>query len=319
MKEMESIAREFLNHCRSDKNLSTNTLKAYTLDLRQFHQFIDHHDNITSIHQIDRQRLRQYFQQLLQQNKIKTVKRKIATLKAFFNYLEFEERIQENPFHKLRVKIKEPLVLPRVLALPDIQTLFKTLYYRKNDLETREDNDSYGYKSLVRDIAVLELLFATGIRVFELCNLTGDDVNINDDYILVKGKGNKERLIQICHREITAILEEYRQVFPGSDDNGSYFFLNRLGRRLSEQSVRFMIKKYTKMAGLNQTITPHMFRHTFATLLLEEGVDIRYIQQLLGHSSITTTQIYTHVSKHKQKEILSSKHPRNTLHFTQNK
>ncbi len=93
---------------------------------------------------------------------------------------------------------------------------------------------------------------------------------------------------------------------------------NRLGRRLSEQSVRFMIKKYTKMAGLNQTITPHMFRHTFATLLLEEGVDIRYIQQLLGHSSITTTQIYTHVSKHKQKEILSSKHPRNTLHFTQN-
>jgi integrase/recombinase XerD len=213
----------------------------------------------------------------------------------------------------MRLKIKEPFNLPRVLTISEVKKLFNTIYSSKN---TCENYLSYKYKSIVRDIAVSELLFATGIRVFELCNLKKNDMNIEHNFIYIRGKGNRERIIQICNSEITEILKEYMELFHSTDNNNSYFFLNRLGQRLSEQSVRFMLKKYTRLANIERNITPHMFRHTFATLLLEEGVDIRYIQRFLGHSSIITTQIYTHVTKHKEKEILTNKHPRGRLTFT---
>lgn len=305
---------DFLFHCRFEKNLSDNTLKAYSLDLKQFSHFVFTENKITSIRQIDRQLLRQYLKKILISNKVKTVKRKLATLKALFNYLEFDDRITVNPFRKMRIKIKEPLNLPKVMTLYEIKTLFKTLYdFRASS----KKNGYYSYKALIRDIVVLELLFATGIRVFELCNLARNDVNIEQNFINIRGKGNKERIIQICNGEITQVLKEYIKLFHANNGRpDSYFFLNRLGQRLSEQSVRFMIKKYTRLSEIEKNITPHMFRHTFATLLLEQEVDIRYIQQFLGHSSITTTQIYTHVTKHKQKEILTTKHPRGSLSFS---
>jgi integrase/recombinase XerD len=259
---------------------------------------------------IDKQILRGYLQQLHETGKVKTVKRKIATLKAIFTYLEFEDRISVSPFRKMRIKIKEPLQLPGVLTLNEIKTLFQTVYKVRRACS---DAATYTYKSIVRGIVVLELLFATGIRVSELCNLKKIDVNIEQKYIKVNGKGSRERVIQVCSQEIIAILEEYMDLFHQSASWFSYFFINRLGRRLSEQSVRFMIKKYARLSNIKKEVTPHMFRHTFATLLLEEEVDIRYIQQLLGHSTITTTQIYTHITRHKQKEILTTRHPRGSF------
>ena len=313
MNNLRKSVDEFLFHCRFEKNLSSNTLKAYNLDLKQFLEFVFSEMKKTSIQQVDREVLRNYLQKILDNNKVKTVKRKLATLKTLFNYLEFEDRITINPFRKMRIKIKEPFNLPRILTLNEIKKLFNTIYSLKT---TCENYLSYRYKSLVRDIVVVELLFATGVRVFELCNLNKSDVNIEHNFIYIRGKGNKERIIQICHSEITAILMEYTRLFHSTDNKNSYFFLNRLGKRLSEQSVRFMLKKYTRLANIETHVTPHMFRHTFATLLLEEGVDIRYIQRFLGHSSIMTTQIYTHVTKHKEKEILTNKHPRSSLSFT---
>jgi integrase/recombinase XerD len=304
------VINDFLFHCRVEKNLSIHTLKAYKLDLDQFINYLSINGKVIDIEKIDKQTLREYLQQLVENNKIKTVKRKIATLKALFNYLEFEDRIPVNPFRKMRIKIKEPLHLPGVLTLNEVKTLFQTVYQVKQECS---DRSVYTYKSIVRDIVVLELLFAAGIRVSELCNLKKADVNIEQDYIQVNGKGSRERIIQLCSQEVTVIMKEYIGLFHPVGSHFSYFFINRLGHRLSEQSVRFMIKKYARLSGIDKGVTPHMFRHTFATLLLEAEVDIRYIQQLLGHSTIATTQIYTHITSHKQREILTTRHPRGSF------
>jgi integrase/recombinase XerD len=305
--ELTKVMQDFLFHCRVEKNLSVHTLKAYQLDLNQFTHFVSSNGTGVDIQCVDKQLLREYLQKLLETSKVKTVKRKVATLKALFNYLEFEDKISVNPFRKMRIKIREPLVLPGVLTLEEVKVIFQTVYRAKHDCE---DRDTYTYKSIVRDVAVLELLFATGIRVSELCHLKKDHVSLAQKYIQVNGKGSRERIIQVCSQEIITILEEYLGLFHLPGSNFSYFFINRLGHQLSPQSVRFMVKKYTRLSNIKKSITPHKFRHTFATLLLEEGVDIRYIQQLLGHSTITTTQIYTHISNHKQQEILATLHPR---------
>lgn len=171
----------------------------------------------------------------------------------------------------------------------------------------------YAKKVALRNALILELLFATGMRISELCTLTTEQIDFNDYIIKIYGKGSKERLIQICNQNVQALLKRYKDAFECEITTNRFFFINRLGNRLSEQSVRNMITNYAIGAEVPLHITPHMFRHSFATLLLEEDVDIRYIQQMLGHSSITTTQIYTHTSINKQKNILSTKHPRNKL------
>lgn len=307
MDALNKLITDFLFHCRVEKNLSSHTLKAYQLDLNQFTRFVSVNGKAVDILRIDKQKLREYLQRLQETGKVKTVKRKIATLKALFNYLEYEDKIAINPFRKMRIQIREPLVLPNVLTLEEVKELFQIVYRAKRECD---DRGTYTYKSIVRDIAVLELLFATGIRVSELCYLKKEHVDFDRKYIQVNGKRSRERIIQICSPEIITLLEEYIELFHPSGSGFYYFFINRLGHRLSPQSVRFMIKKYARLSNIKKAITPHMFRHTFATLLLEEGVDIRYIQQLLGHSTITTTQIYTHISNPRQQEILTAFHPR---------
>jgi integrase/recombinase XerD len=307
---LEEVMNDFLLHCRVEKNLSSHTIKAYQLDLNQFFNYLFVNGKVMDMKKIDKQVLRDYLYQLQGTNKVKTIKRKIATLKALFTYLEFEDRIAVSPFRKMRIKIKEPLQLPGVLTLNEVKILFRAVY---NVKQACIDTASYTYKSIVRDIVVLELLFATGIRVSELCNLKKGDVNIEQKYIQVNGKGSRERVIQVCSKDIIRIMKEYINLFHPPGSGFSYFFINRLGSRLSEQSVRFMIKKHAQLAKMKKEVTPHMFRHTFATLLLEEEVDIRYIQQLLGHSTINTTQIYTHITRHKQKEILTTRHPRGSF------
>lgn len=165
----------------------------------------------------------------------------------------------------------------------------------------------------MRDVAILELLFATGMRISELCSLHTDDIDLIEGSVKIYGKGAKERLIQICNQNVLIALRNYVGCWNDKIQTSNHFFLNRLGNPLSDQSVRYMIQKYCGQAGISLHITPHMFRHSFATFLLEEDVDLRYIQHLLGHSSITTTQIYTHVTLKKQRDILTYKHPRNKL------
>ena len=162
----------------------------------------------------------------------------------------------------------------------------------------------------LRDAAIIELLFMTGIRISELCSLSNNSINLHTGTILIYGKGDKERRLQITNANVLSILKKYKSNVPFCPDPYAPFFINQNGTPISDQSIRRMLRRYCNLANINLHITPHMFRHTFATSLLDADVDIRYIQEMLGHSSITTTEIYTHVSTAKQTDILTNKHPR---------
>lgn len=173
---------------------------------------------------------------------------------------------------------------------------------------------TYRRRNALRDAAVIELLFSTGMRISELCSLGMNDINLYDRTVLIYGKGAKERRIQIGNDDVINILEIYKKNFQDEIQQCMHFFATQTGNPLSDQSVRRMINKYASLAAIELHITPHMFRHTFATSLLEADVDIRYIQEMLGHSSINVTEIYTHVAMSKQRDILTTKHPRKTLY-----
>lgn len=301
MKSLDTQIQKYLYFCQSQKRLSTKTIKAYQTDLMQFSRLHQEHD----ISQITIDTLECYIATLHETYKPKTAKRKIASLKAFFHYLEYKDIIIVNPFNKMQIKFREPVILPKTIPLSSLELLFKTVYQHYTLAET-----NYQSRKTLQDIAIIELLFSTGIRISELCALKSSDVNLTDCTILVYGKGSKERRIQLANDDVINILSSYRKMFASEINKKHYFFANRYGNAVSDQSVRRMIKKYARIAGIDINITPHMFRHTFATSLLESDVDIRYIQEMLGHSSINITEIYTHVTTSKQLDILKNKHPR---------
>jgi len=303
MDTLNNQIAEYLEYCEYRKRLNTKTLKAYRIDLKQYEHFCSDITDYTSKNTVDR-----FITDLHKQYKPKTVKRKIASLKAFFHYMEYQEQLSENPFAKLDIRFREAKLLPKTIPFHSIQTFLSTLYAQKDQAESE-----YQLHCCIRDIAVIELLFATGMRISELCSLKPSDIDLKSNNILIYGKGAKERIIQLGNQDVINALILYQETFKKDIEACGYFFVNRLQHKLSDQSVRFMINRYTELAGITQHITPHMFRHSFATLLLEQDVDIRYIQRMLGHSSISTTEIYTHVSNTKQKDILIHKHPRNLM------
>lgn len=302
MQDLNSLIERYLSACLYQKGLNTKTIKAYRIDLLQF-------SRQASGLWYSKEQVTDYLALLRPKYKVRSVKRKIASLKAFFYYLEYEGILCDNPFTKIRTRLKEPLILPRTIPLSIIEQLLCQMYSVANTSEPNKPQN----RSAIRDVAVVELLFASGMRVSELCSLKATDINLQDGTIRIMGKGAKERVLQIGNKCVLSALQMYRDLFDYQICSSNAFFVNRLGNQLSEQSVRFMIVKYAEAAGIDLHITPHMFRHSFATFLLEEDVDIRYIQRLLGHSSITTTQIYTHVTAKKERDILLSKHPRNKL------
>ena len=209
------------------------------------------------------------------------------------------------------VRIREARRLPRTVSLEDLRCLFRYLYSRKRSFSA---HDSSAYRRVVRDIAVLELLFATGARVSEICALKRDGVDLTQGSVRILGKRSRRAYdTQLCDEETLEALRAHKAL--GHSAEGDYFFPKSgpSGRHLSDQSVRAMLKTTVRQAGLSLHLTPHMIRHTLATLLLERGVDIRYIQQLLGHSSISTTQIYTSVEAGHQRRLLTAHHPRRSL------
>ena len=301
MNNLQTLIQNYLEYCSTQKCLDKKTLKAYRIDLRQFSEQTD----TTEITEINSSMLEKYISTLHRQYQPKTAKRKIASLKAFFHFLEFKETIDHNPFNRVQVHFREPVKLPKTIPLHTLETFLSTIYMQYKNAKT-----TYQRKNALRDAAVAELLFASGMRISELCALKSSDVNLYDGIILIYGKGSKERRIQIGNEAVIHILKEYQNEFRNEISKCRHFFANQNGKTLSDQSVRRMIRKYCALASIEMRITPHMFRHTFATSLLEADVDIRYIQEMLGHSSINITEIYTHVAVAKQREILASKHPR---------
>lgn len=301
MDTLQTHITNYLEYCQNQKRLNPKTLRAYRIDLAQFSD----HIQSTDISEITSGMLENFIAELHQKYKPKTVKRKIASLKALFHYFEYKELIERNPFNKVHIKFREPALLPKTIPLHTVETFLSTIYKQLSDAKT-----TYQKRNALRDAAVIELLFATGMRISELCSLGVENVNLYDRTILIYGKGSKERKVQIGNDDVASILERYKDDFQTEIQSCGHFFANQNGRELSDQSVRRMINRYTSLAAINLHITPHMFRHTFATSLLEADVDIRYIQEILGHSSINITEIYTHVAMSKQKDILTTKHPR---------
>lgn len=304
MNRLQSHIQNYLDYCQRQKRLDTKTLKAYQIDLSQFSAKI----SITSLSDITSIVLEEFIGELHQKYRPKTVKRKIASLKAFFHYLEYREIIDGNPFNKIQIRFREPVILPKTIPLHTIETFLSTIYKQHKNAQT-----NYQKKKTLQDVAVIELLFATGMRISELCSLKVSDVNLDDKSVLIYGKGAKERKIQLGNDTVIYILKKYKNAFLSEIQEYDHFFVAPSGGALSDQSVRRMIKKYASLAAIEMHITPHMFRHTFATCLLEADVDIRYIQGMLGHSSINVTEIYTHIALSKQRDILAKKHPRNSF------
>lgn len=306
MNNLYILTAKYLEYCKYRKGLNKKTLKAYKTDLTQY---LDYLELISAIQDgLERSSVDSYITRLHTAFKPKSAKRKTASLKAFFRYLVYSEVIKNNPFDKIDTSFREPKLLPRTIPLHVIQAFLSTLYAQMNLARTEHQK-----RCLMRDIAVCELLFATGIRISELCSLSPGALDLKNGTVRIWGKGAKERILQLSHPDVLSALHIYQQEFAKEIGLCDYFFVNRLHRPLSDQSVRFMINKYAALANLNMHITPHMFRHSFATLLLEQDVDIRSIQKILGHSSITTTEIYTHVSNRRQKDLLEKKNPRNMI------
>lgn len=307
----------YLNRCQNEKRLSKDTVKAYRLDLYQYRDYL-YEMKMKSLKpgQVTKRMIQEYIMYLNEKFAAKTVKRKIASLRGFFSYLEDEDLFDINPFLRLHLRIKEPHTLPRVMNLDDIDKILRAVY--ANRIELSYDTYDKGRGHLAnflhyRDVLVIEMLFASGVRVQELCNIKKDDMDFVNYTIKILGKGDKERKVYFGNSAVLAALAKYMQHKKIVGFNSDYLFVNKFGQKLSPQAVRNLVTKYTHIAGIDKNVTPHVFRHTFATLLLEEGVDVKFIQEFLGHSSISTTQIYLHISEQKGREILAEKHPRSKL------
>lgn len=272
MSTLINYITEYLSFCEKNKKLDKKSIKAYSTDLKQFA------DCFATIEDIIRDSLTDYMAQLHQKYKPKTVKRKLAAVKTFMKYLEYKEVIVVSPIRNMITKFKEPSILPRVIPFDIIKMMLDTAYS-----DGDQDNlSTYERQVSVRNIAVLEILFATGVRVSELCFLRQKDIDFNNNHLRIMGKGSRERIVHITNAEVIAALHNYRDVFREKMKDHEFFFINKKGNRLSEQSVRFMLRRFEERLKLPKHITPHMFRHSFATYLLEEEVDIRTSSSFWG-------------------------------------
>lgn len=296
---------EYLCHCSFERKLDEKTISAYRVDLEQFARVIGID---SSLQEITRERMKEWLRRMAYY-KPRTVKRKVASITSFLRYLECSYDYFENPFRRMRVKIKRPKQLPRVMTGEEVKRMLVCL---ENAARLAAHGSQKG-RVCVRNWAVIELLFCTGMRIGELCDLKNEDIDLTEGRVRIHGKGNKERIVDICPAEALTALQEWLKIRSLGSRAEDAVFTNRLGNGLSAQSVRAMVHSLARKCNIDKNVTPHMFRHTFASLLLEEDVDVAYIQQILGHSSIATTQIYLHVNPRRQREVLMNHHPRSRL------
>lgn len=294
------LIEKYLLYCKNQKKLSPNTLRAYQMDMTQFVGFLKrNHLESSSPSEIDKKVLHSYINELLKTYASRSCKRKIACLKAFFNHLEYEDIIIVNPFRKLKISIKEPRILPKTIKKQDVSVILDHAYHRVANATT-----TYTTFMACRTVAITELLLATGIRIGEVCRIKVDDIDFEDNSIRIMGKGDKERIVYLTSNTVLKALHRYLSVRNSIHPSSSLFFTGWKRPSLFDGAIRNIIRN-TAQSVLKKRITPHMYRHTFATLLLEHNVDICYIQQLLGHSSVKTTQIYLHLTNNSIREALS--------------
>ena len=310
MKTLDSVIDWFLGHCADHRKLSVHTIKAYRHDLAHFQNFMSNPLEETKqipISSVERNAVRRWLAQM-NGAKPRTMRRRLATLKSMFSCLERNGNVVENPLGRLRSEVKVGKSLPRTIARSTVKSLLRSP--RRQVVAS-----PFANVLLIQEIALLEILFSTGMRVSEVVAMDIRKVEVDRQIILVHGKGNREREIPIaCEALREALSQQINQRQLSGGTPADPLFVNRRGARMTDQSVRAILRKYAARIGSSR-ITPHMLRHTVATLLLEDGVDLRHIQRLLGHSSITTTTIYAQVSERSQRRVLARRHPRNKMKF----
>jgi integrase/recombinase XerC len=304
---MKALIEKFLEHLRVETNASVHTLRSYAADLEQFRNFllskdfsIDEKSRDISVEKVDHLAIRAYLSHLYRGHKKSSLARKLAAQRSFFRYLVEEGLLSQNPAEIVATP-KQEKPLPTFLPVDEVFSL----------LETPDRSTTWG----ARDRAILETLYSCGIRVSELTGLSEGDVDFSLGILKVYGKGRKERIVPIGEKALAA-LREYlpqRDRILGSlgyKGRGSPLFINGRGGRLTSRSVARILHKYILKCGLLRKVSPHALRHSFATHLLDAGADLRAIQELLGHVSLSTTQRYTHVSVDKLMEVYDRAHPR---------
>ncbi len=286
MKEKE----EFLEYLKYEKRFSNHTIINYEKDINSF-------INLTNkkINEIELEDIKKYLK-VLHEKKYKStsISRKISTIKSFFKYLEAENKIKKNPLILVSNPKKEKH-LPTFLNYKDLEKLLNT-----PNLETKEGK---------RDALIMEMLYSTGIRVSELVNIKLKDINEIEKKIIILGKGNKERYVYYgkqCEKLLNIYMNERKQIKTEEE----YLFLNKHGKKINDRIIRMIIEKNSKLANINMKITPHTLRHTYATHMLNEGADLKSVGDLLGHQNLSTTQIYTHVSNERLRNVYLKAHPR---------
>jgi integrase/recombinase XerD len=294
---LTNYIEDFLRYLTIEKGLLPNSVKSYKRDLNILTLFLN--KKKLDISKINRFELLNLFDEQRKEGKANnSILRLTSSLKKFFNYLQNEDVIVENPMSNISSPKKEQH-LPQYLTIDEVNAL----------LEMPDLKNKLG----IRDKAILETMYATGFRVSEISSLKLTDIHFDLGMIQIIGKGNKQRISpigEIALQYINNYLVNSRNLLSSTEKEQQYVFLNVRGGKLSRISIFELIKKYAKQAGITKNISPHTLRHTFATHLIENGADLRIVQELLGHSSIVTTQIYTHVSQEHLLEIYNNFHPR---------
>lgn len=291
------VISNFQEYLWLEKGLSENTQMAYIRDVKKLQKFVSNNESITP-YNIDRFLVQDFIYNFAKQsNSVKSQARLISSIKSFFKFLQIDEKREDNPAELLESP-KIGLYLPDVLSHEEVVTLIKSI-----DLSKQEGE---------RNRSIIETLYGCGLRVSELINLKLSDLYLNENFIRVTGKGDKQRLVPVSERTINFItiyrdsIRVHQIPKPNCED---ILFLNRRGGKLTREMIFIIIKNIAEKAGIKKKVSPHTFRHSFATILLKNGADLRSIQQMLGHESITTTEIYTHLDNQQLRDTIEKYHP----------
>ena len=295
---MQEVFNRYVNYLEAERNVSPYTVRNYTSDLLGFFQFLKA-KGIGSLRDVDKPVLRDYLSHLIEQGLVKaSIARKLSAIRSFYRYLLREGMVPTSPV----ATTSSPKLDQRLPSFLSIEQVVKLL--EAPDLATPQG---------LRDRALLELLYASGLRVSELVSLNLEQVNLNTNEIRVRGKGAKERLVLIgkpAAEALSTYLSQGRpKLFGAKIRMTNALFINRYGERLIERGVQKILEKYANIAGIDKRVHPHLLRHTFATHLLDGGADLRVVQELLGHADLSSTQIYTHVTKSQARKVYLAAHP----------
>ncbi len=299
MKNFNNILNSFKNYLKIERNLSENTITSYLADVNKLLDFLEKNHNNIDLKEINYDILSQFISQIIEEGlDEKSQSRIISGIRSFFKYLLIEDIISDDPSSMLEMP-KTGRKLPTVLTVEEIEKIIMAI----------DVSDILGH----RNRAIIEVLYGCGLRVSECAELKISNIFFNDEFIKVIGKGDKQRLVplgSVAKREIDNYFKSFRNHIVPKKGHSDFLFLNRRGSKLSRVMIFNIVKDACQKAGVQKVISPHTFRHSFATHLLEGGADLRVVQEMLGHESITTTEIYTHIDREYLRSEILQYHPR---------